>query len=41
LITRGFTKDYTIWSKHEKVGENVPQETFDDAIMPDVAPQET
>jgi hypothetical protein len=31
-----------IWSKHGEVGENVPQETFDDEIMPNVAPhQET
>jgi len=32
--------DYTIWSRHWEVGENIPQETFDDVIMPDVAPHE-
>ena len=38
LITRGFVRYYTLWSKHGEVGENVPQETFDDVIIPDVAP---
>jgi hypothetical protein len=28
-------KDYTIWSKHAEVGENVSQKPFDDAIMPE------
>ena len=31
-------KDYMIWSKHWEVLENVPQETFDDVTMADVAP---
>ena len=35
FITRGFMTDFTIWSRHWEVGENVPQETFDDVIMPD------
>jgi hypothetical protein len=30
-------KDYMILSKHWKVGEDVPQKTFDDVIMHDVA----
>jgi hypothetical protein len=31
-------KDYMIWSKHWGVGENIPEETFDDVIVPKVAP---
>lgn len=37
LIIRGFVKDFTIWSKHGKVGDNVRQETLDYVTMPDVA----
>jgi hypothetical protein len=32
-------RDNTIWSKHGEVGENVPQETFDDVIMSNIAPR--
>jgi hypothetical protein len=37
LDYQGFMKNYMIWSKHGKVSENVPQETFDSVIMSDVA----
>jgi hypothetical protein len=37
LIIRGFISNYTIWSMHGKVGENVPQENNDDVAMPDLA----
>jgi hypothetical protein len=40
LDYQGFMRDYTIWSRHWEVGENILQETFDDVIMPDVAPHE-
>lgn len=37
LITRGFMRDYTIWSMHGEVGQNVPQGNNDDVIMLGIA----
>ena len=34
-------RDYTIWSMHGEVGENVLQENNDDVAMPDVAVHES
>jgi len=41
LITKGFMPNYTMWSRHGEVGENVPQENNDDVAMPDVAVHES
>jgi hypothetical protein len=38
LYYKGVHENYMIWSKYGGVGENVPQETFDDVIMPAVTP---
>ena len=37
LINRGVMRDYTIWSMHGEVGENVMQENNDDVAMSDIA----
>jgi hypothetical protein len=37
LITRGFMRDYTIWTLHGEVGQNVAQENNDDVPMPNVS----
>ena len=37
LIIRRFIPNYTIWTMHDEVGVNVPQENDDDVVMPDVA----
>ena len=37
LITMGFMPNYMIWTMHDEVGVNVPQENDDDVDMPDIA----
>ena len=37
LITRGFIRNYTIWTLHGEVGQNVAQECNDDEPMPSVS----